>query len=129
MDACCTAIRKITDCIANGLEITANTGPNGRLALHPAGAVTKPSGPEGTRLGDPGAGQRGHSQSRVFSSGLTLTDATVFLPEAHKQATALHTPLRRNGLPEDVAGAVVGILRSGFVPGVTLPANGGLQVN
>lgn len=88
------------------------------MALHPAGAETKPSGPEGTRLGDPGAGQRGHSQSEVLSSGLTLTDAT-----------AEHTPLRRNGLAEDVAEAVIGILHSGFVTGVTLPVNGGLQVN
>ena len=68
-------------------------------------------------------------QVNAVAPGLTLTDATSFLPEAHKQATALHTPLRRNGLPEDVAGAVVGILRSGFVTGVTVPVNGGLQVN
>jgi 3-oxoacyl-[acyl-carrier protein] reductase len=68
-------------------------------------------------------------QVNAVAPGLTLTDATAFLPEAHKQATAEHTPLRRNGKPQDVAEAVLGILRSGFVTGTTLPVNGGIQVN
>ena len=57
--------------------------------------------------------------------GLTLTDATAGLPERHKEGAAAHTPLRRNGLAEDVAEAVVGLLQAGFVTGATLPVNGG----
>ncbi len=68
-------------------------------------------------------------QVNAVAPGLTLTDATSFLPEAHKQAVAGHTPLRRNAVPEDVAEAVVGVLRAGFVTGVTVPVNGGVQVN
>ena len=64
----------------------------------------------------------------AVAPGLTLTDATAKLPEAHKQAAASHTPLRRNGLAGDVAEAVVGIVRSGFVSGATLPVNGGVHV-
>ncbi len=43
----------------------------------------------------------------VVAPGLTLTDATSHLPEAAKEASAKTAPLRRNGLPEDVAGAVL----------------------
>ena len=65
----------------------------------------------------------------AVAPGLTLTDATAFLPEEMKRAAAEHTPLRRNALPEDMAEAVVGVLRAGFVTGVTVPVNGGAQVN
>lgn len=68
-------------------------------------------------------------QVNAVAPGLTLTDATSFLPAAHKQAVADCTPLRRNGLPDDVAEAVVGVLRSGFLTGVTVPVNGGVTVN
>lgn len=68
-------------------------------------------------------------QVNAVAPGLTLTDATAFLPDTHKQATATHTPLRRNGLPEDMAEAVLGVLRTGFVTGITVPVNGGIQVN
>ncbi|WP_243384501.1 SDR family oxidoreductase [Geothrix alkalitolerans] len=61
----------------------------------------------------------------AVAPGLTLTDATADLPEKHKQAAAEHTPLRRNGLAQDVAEAVVGLLQAGFVTGATLPVNGG----
>ncbi len=61
----------------------------------------------------------------AVAPGLTLTDATVHLPEKHKQAAAEHTPLRRNGQAEDVAEAVTGLLQTGFVTGATLPVNGG----
>jgi len=64
----------------------------------------------------------------AVAPGLTLTDATAGLAERHKQAAAEHTPLRRNGLPGDVAEAVVGILKAGFVTGATLPVNGGGHV-
>lgn len=64
----------------------------------------------------------------AVAPGLTLTDATIHLPEKHKQSAAEHTPLRRNGLAEDVAEAVSGILQAGFVTGATLPVNGGGHV-
>ena len=60
--------------------------------------------------------------------GLTLTDATAGLPDVHKAAAAQHTPLRRNGLPEDVADAVAGLVATSFVTGITLPVNGGSHV-
>jgi 3-oxoacyl-[acyl-carrier protein] reductase len=61
----------------------------------------------------------------IVAPGLTLTDATANIPDKHKQAAAQQAPLRRNGQAFDVAEAVVGILRSGFVTGVTIPVNGG----
>ncbi len=64
----------------------------------------------------------------AVAPGLTLTDATAQVPEQHKQAAANHTPLRRNGLAEDVAEAVVGLLQARFVTGATLPVNGGGHV-
>lgn len=65
----------------------------------------------------------------AVAPGLTLTDATAFLPAEMKKASAEHTPLRRNALPEDMAEAVLGVLRAGFVTGVTVPVNGGMLVN
>jgi 3-oxoacyl-[acyl-carrier protein] reductase len=64
----------------------------------------------------------------AVAPGLTLTDATAGLPEVHKTAAAQHTPLRRNGLAEDVAEAVAGLLGTSFVTGATLPVNGGSHV-
>lgn len=63
----------------------------------------------------------------VVSPGLTLTDATSFMDESRRAAAAQRVPLRRNGLPDDVAGAIV-LLASdlaGFVSGAYLPASGG----
>lgn len=65
----------------------------------------------------------------AVAPGLTLTDATSFLTEEAKRAVAGHTPLRRVALAEDMAEAVLGVLKAGFVTGVTVPVNGGLQVN
>ncbi len=66
----------------------------------------------------------------VVAPGLTITDATAHLPEPHKRAMAERTPLRRNGLPEDVAGAVLGLASNlaGFVTGAYLPVSGGNQM-
>lgn len=64
----------------------------------------------------------------AVAPGLTLTDATAQLPEKHKDAAAAHTPLRRNGLAEDVAEAVAGLVQTGFVTGATLPVNGGSYI-
>jgi 3-oxoacyl-[acyl-carrier protein] reductase len=64
----------------------------------------------------------------AVAPGLTLTDATAFVPDEMKKASAEHAPLRRNAVPEDVAEAVVGVLGAGFVTGITVPVNGGASV-
>lgn len=69
-------------------------------------------------------------RANVVSPGLTLTDATARLPQEHKDASAQMVPLRRNGLPEDVAGAIL-LLASNeakFVTGAYLPVSGGVQM-
>jgi 3-oxoacyl-[acyl-carrier protein] reductase len=66
----------------------------------------------------------------VVAPGLTLTDATADQPEKSKQAVARMTPLRRNALAEDVAGAVVMLAsdEARFVTGAYLPVSGGIQM-
>jgi 3-oxoacyl-[acyl-carrier protein] reductase len=64
----------------------------------------------------------------AVAPGLTLTDATAHIADKHKEAAAAHTPLRRNGQAADVAEAVVGLVKAGFVTGATLPVNGGSYV-
>jgi len=63
----------------------------------------------------------------VVAPGLTLTDATSSMPEERKKMTAGMTPLRRVGLPEDIAGAVLFYAsdESKFITGNYLPVNGG----
>ena len=64
----------------------------------------------------------------VVAPGLTLTDATSFLSQKEKDASAQMTPLRRNGLPEDVAGAVLFLAseEARFITGAYLPVSGGI---
>lgn len=66
----------------------------------------------------------------VVAPGLTLTDATAMLPEAAKTAAAAQTPMRRNGLPEDVAGAILFLASdaSRFVSGQYIAVSGGVQM-
>lgn len=64
----------------------------------------------------------------AVAPGLTDTDATAFMPEERKQGAAAHTPMRRNGRPEDVAKAVVGLVEADFVTGATLPVCGGAYI-
>jgi 3-oxoacyl-[acyl-carrier protein] reductase len=66
----------------------------------------------------------------VVAPGLTLTDATADQPQKSKDAVARMTPLRRNALAEDVAGAVVMLAsdQAGFVTGAYLPVSGGMQM-
>ncbi len=66
----------------------------------------------------------------VVAPGLTLTDATDFVPQKDKDWTAQVTPLRRVGLPGDVAGAVLFFAsdESRFVTGAYLPVSGGIQM-
>jgi 3-oxoacyl-[acyl-carrier protein] reductase len=66
----------------------------------------------------------------VVSPGLTLTDATAHQPEQAKEAVARVTPLRRNALADDVAGAVVMLAsdEARFITGAYLPVSGGIQM-
>ncbi len=59
--------------------------------------------------------------------GLIVTDATAFIPEEFKQFIANNTPLRRNGMPEDVAGALLMLAsdETRFVTGAYFPVTGG----
>lgn len=63
----------------------------------------------------------------VISPGFTLTDATQFMPEEAKQQMLNFVPLRRHGLPEDVAGAIIMMASdfSKFISGAYLPVSGG----
>lgn len=69
-------------------------------------------------------------RANVVSPGLTLTDATAQLPQAHKDASAQMVPLKRNGLPEDVAGAILLLAseEAKFITGAYLPVSGGIQM-
>ncbi|WP_428263170.1 SDR family oxidoreductase [Haliangium sp.] len=65
----------------------------------------------------------------VVAPGLTRTDATKHIPEGHHRAVAKMTPLRRNGTPEDVAGAVLMLAGEAarFITGAYVQVDGGLQ--
>jgi 3-oxoacyl-[acyl-carrier protein] reductase len=63
----------------------------------------------------------------VIGPGLTLTDATKGQPKEMQDQIASFTPLRRLGLPEDVAGVAVFLASrlSDYVNGQYIPVNGG----
>ncbi len=74
-------------------------------------------GPEGIRV-------------NTVAPGLILTDATANLPPQVKDAAAGRSPLRRNGLPRDVAGAILFLASdlSTFMTGTYLPVDGGFTM-
>lgn len=74
-------------------------------------------GPQGVRV-------------NVVAPGLTLTDATANLPEEQKKAMASLCPLQRNGLPKDIAGAVLFCASElgQFITGCYLPVDGGFTM-
>ncbi len=78
------------------------------------------------------AGEVGPDGVRVntVAPGLTLTDATANLPNQIKDAASARCPLRRNGLPRDVAGAVLFLASdlSEFMTGSYLPVDGGFTM-
>jgi NAD(P)-dependent dehydrogenase (short-subunit alcohol dehydrogenase family) len=59
-----------------------------------------------------------------------MTDNTAPLPDQLKHLMASRTPLRRNGQPEDVAGAILMLAldEAGFVTGNYLNVDGGMQL-
>jgi len=63
----------------------------------------------------------------VVAPGLTETDATARQSAEMKAAAAARTPLRRIGLPEDVAGAILALASDscGFVSGSYVAVSGG----
>lgn len=66
----------------------------------------------------------------AIAPGFTVTDASAFIPQEQKDTFAQMTPLRRNGLPEDVAGAILLLAseEARFITGVYLPVSGGIQM-
>lgn len=63
----------------------------------------------------------------VVAPGLTETDATSWMPKEQARAIAAMTPMKRNGLPEDIAGVVYALAtdNAGFVTGAYIPVSGG----
>jgi NAD(P)-dependent dehydrogenase (short-subunit alcohol dehydrogenase family) len=64
----------------------------------------------------------------TIAPGLTLTDAALPMSPGTKATIASTCPLRRNGLPDDVASAVLFLASdlSRFMTGTYLPVDGGL---
>jgi 3-oxoacyl-[acyl-carrier protein] reductase len=69
-------------------------------------------------------------RANVIAPGLILTDATAQLPQEQKDASDRSVPLKRNGLPEDVAGAILLLAseHADFISGAYLPVSGGSQM-
>ena len=63
----------------------------------------------------------------TVAPGLTMTDATSWLPKERVEQTAAMTPMKRVGQPEDIAGAVLMVVRddAGFVTGNYIAVSGG----
>lgn len=78
------------------------------------------------------ASELGPSGVRVntVAPGLTLTDAATPMPTGNKTWIASQCPLRRNGVPEDTAGAVLFLASdlSRFMTGTYVPVDGGFTM-
>ena len=66
----------------------------------------------------------------TVAPGLTRTDATAHMSAGQVQAIADHTPLRRVGEADDVAGIVAALAddATAFVSGAYIPVSGGIQM-
>lgn len=66
----------------------------------------------------------------AIAPGLILTDALSSTSQEWKDNTAQMTPLRRNGMVEDVAGTILLMAseEAKFITGTYLPVNGGAQI-
>jgi len=70
-------------------------------------------------------------KTNVISPGLVLTDATKDQPaEVHEMLRSL-TPLQRIARPEDIAGAILGVVAdwNDHVNGAYIPVNGGIDMS
>jgi 3-oxoacyl-[acyl-carrier protein] reductase len=117
-------VRRRSGCIINvssglsrqpGLGFSAHTSAKSALDGF-SKALAQELGPHGIRV-------------NVVAPGLTLTDATAGQPKEMLNGIAQHTPLRRVGEPEDVAGAILFFCTdwARFVSGAYLPVSGGIQ--
>jgi amino acid adenylation domain-containing protein len=68
-----------------------------------------------------------HVRANTVAPGVTLTDAALPMAPHVKESVAAICPMRRNGLPEDMAGAVLFLASdlSRFMTGAYLPVDGG----
>ncbi|KAH6854722.1 hypothetical protein B0I37DRAFT_336778 [Chaetomium sp. MPI-CAGE-AT-0009] len=66
-------------------------------------------------------------RANTVAPGVTLTDAALPMAPHVKESVAAICPMRRNGLPEDMAGAVLFLASdlSRFMTGTYLPIDGG----
>ena len=66
----------------------------------------------------------------AIAPGMTVTNAIASLSQEQKDTVASMTPLKRNGLPEDVAGAIFLLAseEARFITGAYLPVSGGIQM-
>lgn len=71
-------------------------------------------GPDGIRI-------------NTVAPGLTITDATAAMSKRIKETAAENCPLKRNGIPRDVSGAILFLASdlSQFMTGTYLPVDGG----
>lgn len=67
----------------------------------------------------------------AIAPGLTIVEATEYVPEERHALYVDHRAIRRRQMPEDVVGAVVFLLSDAadFVTGQLLPVNGGFVMN
>jgi NAD(P)-dependent dehydrogenase (short-subunit alcohol dehydrogenase family) len=67
----------------------------------------------------------------AVAPGLTIVEATDYVPEDRHRHYVENRAMRRRQMPEDVVGAVLFLLsdEAGFVTGQLLPVNGGFVMN
>lgn len=65
----------------------------------------------------------------TVAPGLIMTDNTAPMPDQFKAVMAASTPLKRNGQPEDIAGAILMLAQdeSSFITGTYLNVDGGRE--
>lgn len=78
-------------------------------------ALAKELGPSGIRV-------------NAVSPGVILTDMCAGVDPQVLEALRQETPVGRNGLPEDVAKAMVFLSEADFITGQVLPVNGGFNI-